>query len=83
MNTQRQNTLWRQIVTAYRTRSHPEQLLMPVDELIRSLWLFASTREILGLLQLAAKEGQIRCSSPTEGLAFTVLEDSPVAVWSG
>lgn len=79
MNTQRQNTLWRQIVTAYRTRSHPEQLLMPVDELIRSLWLFASTKEVLELLQLAVKEGQIRCSSPKEGFSFTVLKDSSVA----
>lgn len=79
MDTQRQNTLWRQIVTAYRTRSHPEQLLMPVDELIRGLWLFASTREVLELLQIAVTEGHIRCSSAKEGFAFTVLEDSPVA----
>lgn len=79
MDTQRQNILWRHIVTVYRTRSHPEELLMPVDELIRSLWLFASTKEVLELLQRAVKDGQIRCSSSKEGLWFTVLEDSPVA----
>lgn len=79
METQRQNILWRHIVTVYRTRSHPEELLMPVDELIRSLWLLASTKEVLELLQRAVKEGQIRCSSSKEGFAFTVLEDNSIA----
>jgi hypothetical protein len=79
METQRQDILWKQMVAAYRTRSHPEQVYMPVDELIRTLWLFASTKEVLDLLQSAFADGRIQCNPPKENFAFTILKDSPVA----
>jgi hypothetical protein len=74
MDHQRQTDIWKRIVAAYQARSHPEDIYMPVDELIRALWLFASTHEVLKLLEIAFTDGRIRCNPPHHKFAFTILE---------
>jgi hypothetical protein len=79
MDVRRQSELWKRIVAAYRTRSHPEDVFMPVDELIRALWLYASTKEVMKMLEIAFADGRIRCNPPNEKFAFAILENASTA----
>lgn len=74
MDIQRQNEVWKRIVAAYKARNLPKDAYMPVDELIRALWIFASTSEVLKLLEIAFTDGRIRCNPPHQKFAFTILE---------